>query len=626
VQYCPGCLIGTTQAVIPTPMSVAPLSIRRQRGAATLMVALVVLSILVVVALYSARVAFVERRTSGNEYRARLAEQAAEYAINLAGEFIAARRGQLISNLPGTATTGGWLATTAATGRKWIPCSSVAGFPDIPALSDGTPHPCMAETDATASTDYPAALGAGGRRGQLYFYGTDATLAAANSLLPYQQVMPEEIRLETSSVGVGGSARLQTQTAVRALLCRIDVSLNVPACRATPAKGNRIAITFIASVELPGEASRATVKETWVTLGAISASSAVPLVATGQLSTGGTIHIVTNPNAGGYGLPGSLWSAGDVQVENSTGGGNASIGTCYIQDFMRGEAQPNLARAKAICPQPGNAPPCHCPSSKSLGDHWLSGSAAGARRENIDVLDRDGSAGAPGSPRPPDIQFFPGAGPSDPSDPESAPVALDREVGSDPDTPASNRSAATDDSPFEWIFGVDYVVADHDVAGTTLTNCGSEGTQNCADYALRNELAATIIEGDCADDQFDETSFGLYYVTGSCSMHGGVVGSEDAPVIIVVFGTAQLQDTRFYGMLFVHSDDIAVQNASNSYRLDMQNATIFGSLVVEGRMSVTGNTILVYDDTSLNIDPFKLPTRIRFARLPGSWLDRQTGF
>jgi type II secretory pathway pseudopilin PulG len=598
-------------------------SLRSQRGAATLMVAIVVLSILVVVALYSARVAFVERRTASNEYRARLAEQAAEYAINLAGEYIAARRGQLISNLPGSATTGGWLAPTAAEGRKWIACADVTGFPNIPALADGTPHPCMAETDATASTDYPVA---GGRRAQLYFYGTDATSGAAASVLPYQEVMPQSIRLETANVGVGGVAKLAAQTTVRALLCRIDVSLPTPACRVDPIKGNRIAITFIASVELPGESARATVKETWVTLGAISASSAVPLVATGKLSTGGTIHIVTNPNAGGYGLPGSMWTGNDAQVENSTGGGNASIGTCYIQDFMRGEAVPDLARAKAICPQPGNAPPCHCPSAKSLGDYWLSGSAAGARRENIDILDRDGGAGAPGSPRPPDIQFFPGAGPSDPSDPDSVPVALDRAIGSDPDTPASNRSAASDDSPFEWIFGVDYVVADHDVAGTTLHNCGAEGTQNCADYALRNELAATVIEGDCASDQFDATSFGLYYVTGNCEIHGGTVGSDNAPVIIVVFGNAVLKDTRFYGMLFVHSDDIGVQNAASGYRLDMQNATVFGSLVVEGKMSVTGNTVLVYDDTSLNIDPFKLPTRIRFARLPGSWLDRRTGF
>ena len=602
------------------------MSSQRQHGAATLMVAMVMLAILVVIALYSAQVAYFEQRTANNEYRARLVEQAAEYAINLSGEYLVARRGQLISNLPGTVDTGGWLSGTAATGRKWVLCSSVAGFPNLPNLADGTPHPCMAEADDTASAEYPAALGIGGRRGQMYFYATDASLGTAPSVFPYQSVMPDPAKLESATVGVGGGARFVTRTTVRALLCRIDISLPVPSCRAEPAKGNRIAVTFIATVVLPDEASRATVKETWVSLGAVSASSAVPMVASGIIETGGTITVVPNPNAGGYGLAGSMWSAQDVQVENTTGGGVANISTCFIQDFMRGDTRPDLTRAKAVCPQPGSAPPCHCPSAKEQGDYWLSGSSAGSKRENFDILDRDGGAGAPGSPRPPDIRFFPGAGPSDPSNPDSTPVALDKRIGTAPNTPASNVSAASDDSPFEWIFGVDYVVSDQDTSGTTLTNCGSEGTQNCADYALRNELAANVIEGDCSDDDFGPDSFGLYYVTGNCTISGTTVGAPDAPVLIVVFGSATIQNSKLYGMLFLHSNDIAVQTASSGYRLDLQGATIFGSLVVEGDIHSTGNAIIVYDDTATNIDPYKLPTNIRFARLPGSWLDRQRGF
>ena len=97
-------------------------------------------------------------------------------------------------------------------------------------------------------------------------------------------------------------------------------------------------------------------------------------------------------------------------------------------------------------------------------------------------------------------------------------------------------------------------------------------------------------------------------------------------MLIVVFGSAAVQNSKLYGMLFLHSNDIAVQTASSGFRLDMQGATIFGSLVVEGDIKSTGNAIIVYDDTATNIDPHKLPTNIRFARLPGSWLDRQRGF
>ena len=599
---------------------------KQQRGMATLLVALVILGILTIVVLYSTHVAFFEQRTATNENRSRLVEQAAEYSINLAGEYLKANRDYIISRTTGTATTGGWLATNASTGRKWALCSTVTGFPNIPNLSDGTTHPCMTERDASVSADYPSSSGTGGRRGQLYFYGLDGSNGAAQMSIPYQELMPDAVKLEAA--GVGGAAAFPTQTTVRALLCRIDNSLPNPACRAEPSKGNRIAVSLIANVVLAGESSSATIKETWATLGAIDSNSSVPLIASGLLSTGGTITIVTNPNAGGYGLPGSLWSPNDVQVENSTGGGTANIASCFIQDFMKGEATPTLSRAKDICPQSGSSPPCHCPSAKSEDDFWLSGSASGTKRENIDVLDRDGNAGAAGSPKPPDIQFFPGAGPSNVSNPLSTPIALDRQVGAAPNTVLSNASAASDDSLFEWIFGVNYVVADHDINGSTLGNCGpgSPPIQNCADYALRNDLGATVIEGNCASDQFSSASYGLYYVTGNCSIDGVTVGSKNAPVIIVVFGEAVLKNSVLFGMLFVHSDNIGIENASSGYRMDMQGATIFGSLVVEGDITMTGNSVIVYDDTALNTDPYKLPSKTRFARVPGSWLDKQQGF
>ncbi len=601
---------------------------KNQRGAVTLLVTLVVLGILVVIVLYSAQVAFFEQRTATNENRSQLVAQAAEYSINLAGEYLTAKRGQLVSNQAGTTATGGWLATNAASGRHWVLCSSVAGFPNIANLPDGSPHPCMTERDDSVSADYPASSGAGGRRGQLYFYSLDGTSTVPATILPYQDLMPDAVKLETASVGVGGAARFATRTTVRAVLCRVDSSLLTPACRASPAKGNRIAVTMIANVVLPDENSSATFKETWATLGSINSSASIPLVASGKISTGGTITIVPNANAGGYGLPGSVWSPNDVQVENSTGGGAASISTCYIEDFMRGDSKPNLDRAKEICPTSGSNPPCHCPNSKADSDYWLSGSASGNKRENVDVLDRDGNAGAAGSPKPPDIQFFPGAGPSDVTVPTSTPIALDKAVGSAPNTALSNASAASDDSPFEWMFGVNYVVADHDVTGTTLSNCGTESppTQNCADYALREDLGATVIEGNCAADQFNSDSYGLFYVTGDCVISAVTVGSAKAPVIIVVFGDATLKNATLYGMLFVHSNNIATETSSTHYRFNMQDATIFGSLTVEGNITLTGNSILVYDDTSSNVDPFKLPTKVRFARVPGTWLDSGKDF
>jgi Tfp pilus assembly protein PilX len=94
---------------------------KAQRGMATLMVTLVVLGVLTVVVLYSTHVAFFEQRTANIENRARLVAQAAEYSIQHAGEDLKANRDYLISNTAGSASTGGWLAASAETGRKWLP-------------------------------------------------------------------------------------------------------------------------------------------------------------------------------------------------------------------------------------------------------------------------------------------------------------------------------------------------------------------------------------------------------------------------------------------------------------------------------------------------------------------------
>ena len=52
--------------------------------------------------------------------------------------------------------------------------------------------------------------GAGGRRGQLYFYSSDGTSALDKTTLPYQSLMPDAVKLETASVGVGGAAAWYT--------------------------------------------------------------------------------------------------------------------------------------------------------------------------------------------------------------------------------------------------------------------------------------------------------------------------------------------------------------------------------------------------------------------------------
>ena len=80
-------------------------------------------------------------------------------------------------------------------------------------------------------------------------------------------------------------------------------------------------------------------------------------------------------------------------------------------------------------------------------------------------------------------------------------------------------------------------------------------------------------------------------------------------------------------MLFIHRDNIdAEKHDGPHFTLDLQGGTVFGSIVVEGDISVAGNPVVVYDDTSVNNDPNTFPTSATFARVPGSWLDSISGF
>lgn len=539
----------------------------RQRGVTTLAITLLLLVILTVIVLFSTNLAFFEQRTAGNDIRARLVEQAAEYGVNLAGEYIKANRSRIIDN---TAANGGWLAPGSP---RWVRCSTVAGFPDIADFADGTRHPCMAERDPT-------------RRGQLWFYTTDGSGSTSATIqLPYGGV--------TGTVGnVGGAAAFPATVAVHALLCRIDSTLATPACAANPTAGNRVAVTLISNASLTGEASQATVKETWASYSDFSPTSSVPLVGSGFIQGLGNAQIVAAPNGGGYGVPVSIWSPNDVDIESSSGGSVGSVSTCHVGEYLKGTPESEL---KTTCATVNNA--CGCPAVSATGDDYLSGHAGAIKKESIDIVDRDGGLGTL-----PDHNFFPGR--------SSAGVELD-----DPADP-------TDDSLFEWIFNVDYVVSE---GGSTVnTDCGDGGDQNCAVYALVEQFGAESIT--CAElTALGADASGLYYVddyasTGACGLPDQV-GSPDSPAIVVLEQEVTVgKNTLFYGMLFVRSDDNTAEMTGNG------NPKIFGSIVVEGDIKLTGNLDLVYDDTSVGSDPNKLPPTAKFGRVPGSWLDDSSGF
>lgn len=535
-----------------------PVLSRSQAGITTLAITLILLVVLTLIVLFSTNVAFFEQRTTTSENRAEITQQAAEYALNLAGEYLKANRDKIIAN-----TGAGWLTAGSA---KWVRCP--AGL----LANEGGPvpvtHPCAAERLRA-------------RREQMYYFDNDPSTGAIEGI-PYTTIAGALTGVRTGD----GTATYNATTTVNAVLCRISNDLTPASpsfpCAANPTTGNNVAVTLIAETVLPGESSAAVIKETWATTTGSTPAAAVPLIASGFVEGLGNAQIVASPNAGGYGIPASIWSPNNVDIEvgagcGSGGGGIGSVSTCHLGEYLRSTPRENL---KTTCATSNNA--CGCPAVTATGSDYLSGHSGSVRREGLDVLDRDCNAGAL-----PDVTFFP------------------REPYDDPNVPS-------DDSLFEYTFNVDYVVAE---GGTTvLSNCGASGTQNCAAFALE-ELGATKL-ANCST--LGTGSSGIFHVTGDCDL--GNFGSPTSPIILVVDGDISVNGNAvFYGMLFARSDNNSAEVRGNG------NVKIFGSMIVEGNIDISGGIDIVYDDTSASSCTTCFPAGARFGKVPGSWLDSRIG-
>lgn len=556
---------------------------RSERGVTTLVVVLSLLVILTLVILGASNVALLEQKTATTENRQKVADQAAEYGVNLAGEFLKVNLTKVSSK-----KSGGWLVTGATPNTlHWLSCNGLTTFP------------CSSERDTT-------------RRNNMYYYSYNGSTS-----IDYGSIAGAM----TSNGGAGGTT-FPVTTTVAALLCRVDTTLTkvvgaatvvAPDCRLSPSvlSASRVAVTFISDASLDGENTAARIKETWASYSASVGISAVPLVASGSVEGLGNANIVPAPNGAGYGVPVSIWSPCPVDIEQSppttyptgctapSGSGVGSVSTCQLGDFLKNTPEADLLTTCA------SGTSCGCGSAS--GSDFLSGHTALTKKEGVDILDVDGNHGTnlqgestgcgPSNAQGciPDITFFPG-----------------REM--------DNNTDPLDDSLFEYVFGQEAVAETTSLPVNAVSmTCGS-GSQNCAVYALTDILGATTV-ADCSS--LSSASSGLYYVTGTCNLPSQI-GSPTSQVIVVVNGDAGdvtvNGNSVLYGMLFIRSNT----NAAN-FR-GTGNVTVFGSVAVEGKVNITGGlNIVYYEIKSEKPDDGLIPTT-RFARLPGSWLDSASGF
>ena len=557
---------------------------RHQRGVATLTITLILLGILTIIVLASSSTGLFEQKTATNENRAHLSQQAAEYALALGGEFLKAN----VVNIASNEDADGWL--TSGANLHWRTC---AGITD-------PNHPCFAERDLD-------------RRSQLYYYTSDGSVvtdATSTKLnlpisLPTSATVPSTLMPTAAYLkNVGSTGQFGVTTTVRALLCRLDTTAGSTAtCQSNPTTGNRIAVTLVANSQMAGENAAATVKETWGTYSSFNVTSAVPLSAAGLVKGLGDGSIVSSPNAGGYGVSGSVWSPNNVDVDGSGGGGVGSFTTCHLGDFLGDVPVANLETSSPGCAGTGNTG-CSCSNVAKGSPDMLSGHFGGSyRQEGPDILDVDGDHGSAYQSTTgnletitqPDIQFFPGA--------NSAGTCMD------------DANNATDDNLFEWIFNTD-------VNGASVCSAAEDFAK---EDAYLSGVGGSVISNSCSS--LDTSSAGLYYSlstdnASTCNL--GDVGSPDNPVVLVVNGPVKLNGGNFFGMLFIRYTGTGT--APDPLLSIAGNGNLFGSIVVNGNVDGHGTFNIIYVDTATGTPGKKLPPTARFARVPGSWLDNSSGF
>jgi len=310
---------------------------RRQRGGLTIFSAVVLLSLLVLMLVYSTRVQQSEQRVSANEYRQKIAFHAAESAAEQAVEYILANSARVLSADPDAVPDGaggtraGWFD---ATGGVWAACPGDA-------TAD---HPCGGSVPA-------------GNLTSSYFFDNPATTTAG--------------KFDTIPINIG-MLPAESTARVTAVLCQLDFDNPVGGCMIAPSAGDDVSqSSFLITVLAYGYADcidptdvatcqvSATVAQPISNYSVSRGSPSVPLTARTTFPPTGTVEVVPNPNAGGVGVPVSVWANANPACSSGVASlGSGDWATCEFHEWYETDEIPD----DMICPVPS----CNCSNSEAI--------------------------------------------------------------------------------------------------------------------------------------------------------------------------------------------------------------------------------------------------------------------
>lgn len=322
--------------------------ISRQRGA-VLYVALALLVVLALGALFAVQTGLAEQRTATSDARTKVAQQVAESGLDQAIEYVRMHQDTLLPD-PGTLPAGDW--TQCETDDTTFPCGAV--------------DPMVADSAA---------------RGLYYAYTGGADIAG--------NAAPTEVDVRSLPMGQAFDTvgEFPVTYNVGAVICPIDfetVGSGNAVCTSDADKSKSFAITLVSTGQIDNEAARATASIGLSQYRVINPSPDVPPVVSSSIITGlGNATIVSNPDSNSMGnLSGaqggwavSAWSRSTIGPAGGTPSG--SFQTCEASHFFD-ETTTLSSNGIMICDD------CDCGtnvSSKAIG-------------EGRDLLDRDDTDGS----------------------------------------------------------------------------------------------------------------------------------------------------------------------------------------------------------------------------------------
>jgi Tfp pilus assembly protein PilX len=301
----------------------------RQAGGLTIFSAVILLSLLTLMLIYSSQVQRAEQTVSANEYRQKLAFHAAESAADQVMEYMLANNFRILSAESDAVSDGsggsraGWFESTVGV---WTACPS----------SPATNHPC--------GGDIPA-----GGLASSYFYDDKATTTTDSF---------DAIPINLSELPADTTAR------VSAVICQIDFANPSGGCITAPSAGDDISQgVFVITVLSYGYTDctdptdfsschvTSTIAVPITSLSLARGAPAVPLTTRTTFPPTGTAEIVPNPNAGGVGVPVSVWANANPSCSDGAALlGSGSWATCeYHEWYETDEIPPDMVCSSSSC-------------------------------------------------------------------------------------------------------------------------------------------------------------------------------------------------------------------------------------------------------------------------------------